>query len=310
MRKYGIPTADYEVFYDLDPALVFVRQNEKWPCVVKADGTAVGKGVYICADKREAEDSLRELMVGKKFGKSGECVVIEEYLEGQETTVLAFCDGKTIVQMLSSADYKKAFDGDMGPNTGGMGAVCPSPYYTAENAEAVNKKIIQPTLKGLISENIEYKGILYFGLMFTKFGPYVIEYNSRFGDPETQAVLPLLQSDLLEVCFACLKGTLDKQSIKWDNSFCSLCVVLASGGYPGVYAKGFPVRGIDAAGDSLIFHAGTADNGEGIITSGGRVLGVVSTGGSINEAARKAYGEVSKINFENMFYRTDIGGIG
>ncbi|MCL2702318.1 MAG: phosphoribosylamine--glycine ligase [Defluviitaleaceae bacterium] len=315
MRKYGIPTASCEVFNEYGTALSYIKNAGKWPVVIKADGLAVGKGVYICKDAAEAGKALSELMLDKKFGGSGAEVVIEEFLEGPETTLLAFSDGKTVVPMLSSMDYKKALNGDKGPNTGGMGAICPSPYYTAELQDLIYKNIVLPTQNGLAAENIEFKGILYFGLMFTKNGPYVIEYNARFGDPETQAVLPLLKTDLLEICFACSNGTLDKVKIKWHNDMNAVCVVVASGGYPGEFGRGYPVNGLDKinenAGNIMIFHAGTqkSNEGEGLLTNGGRVLGVTATGQNQEEAARRAYAAVSNITFQNMHNRTDIGEI-
>jgi phosphoribosylamine--glycine ligase len=313
MRKYGIPTADYAVFNDHAAALCYVKSAGKWPSVIKADGLAVGKGVYICADVNEAERALAELMLDKKFGDSGRSVVIEEYLEGPETSLLAFCDGKTIVPMISAMDYKKAYDGDVGPNTGGMGAIAPSPWYTDEFEENCLKKIIVPTQNGLISEGIEYKGILYFGLILTRCGPYVIEYNARFGDPETQAVLQLLQTDLLEVCSACCNGTLDKLKIKWHNDLNAVSVVLSSGGYPGEFERGFPVCGLENidqnVNGAVVFHAGTRRDGGGFVTSGGRVLCVTATGESLEEAVCRAYSAVSGISFKDMHNRTDIGKI-
>jgi len=307
MRKYNIPTANYSVFNDFDSALSFICNENIFPAVVKADGVAVGKGVYICQNLEDAKFALKELMIDRKFGESGASVVVEEYLEGPETTVLAFCDGKTILPMLSSMDYQKIFDGDKGPNTGGMGAVCPSPYVTDEINKLIKEKIIDRTLNGLISENIEFKGILYFGLMLTKAGPCVIEYNTRFGDPETQAVLPLLETDLSDVISSCLKGTLDKQIIKWDNSLNAACVVLASGGYPGEYGRGYAINGLENIKDALVFHAGTTIEKNNIVTSGGRVLGITATGKDIQAAAKQVYQAAEKINFKNLHMRTDIG---
>lgn len=309
MRKYGIPTAEYEVFADYEAARGYVAAAE-WPLVVKADGLALGKGVYVCKDLAQAEAALAELMVEQKFGASGGRVVIEQCLTGVEVSVMAFCDGETIAPMPAAMDYKRAFDRDEGPNTGGMGAVCPSPFYTPEIAERCRSEIFLPTIAGLKAENVEYKGFLYFGLMLTSRGPYVIEYNARLGDPEIQAILPLLRTDILKVCSACDNKTLDKLKISWDNVKSVVCVVAVSGGYPDGYEVGFPVLGLDSPELGIAFHAGTkmiVGKTDEYVTAGGRVLGVSCLGDSTSEAARRAYDAISRISFRGMRYRSDIG---
>ena len=309
MKKYDIPTAGYAVFDSYGDALAYVK-NGAFPVVIKADGLALGKGVFICPDIGSAEDALNELMVGKKFGASGSSVIIEEYLTGPEVTVLSFCDGRTVVPMISSQDHKRAFDGDCGPNTGGMGAIAPCGLYTEELAGICFEKIFKPVTEGLINEGRPFAGIIYFSLMLTANGPKVIEFNARFGDPEAQAVLPLLKTDLLEIMLACENGTLDKMKIEWENKYCA-SVVMGSGGYPGDYAKGYEINGtdeFDGREDIIIFHAGTVYRDGKFFTNGGRVLNATATGDTLQNALDLTYGAVKNINFKNAHYRTDIGG--
>jgi len=310
MKKYRIPTAQYETFTDLDKALTYIRKQGA-PIVVKADGLALGKGVVVAATVEEAETAVREMMEAKKFGASGSTVVIEECMMGPEVTVLAFCDGVHLVPMLSSQDHKRAYDGNQGPNTGGMGAFCPSPKYTPEIAERCVKEIFQPTVNALKAENRPFKGIIYFGLMLTKDGPRVVEYNARFGDPETQPILSMLDTDLMDIFQACVDGTLDKIDIKWKSG-AACCLVLASGGYPVSYKSGYPISGLMEAETlgATVFHAGTkkSDSGE-ILTAGGRVLGVTATAPSLEEAIAKAYAAAKPISFQDMHFRTDIGKV-
>ena len=306
MAKYGIPTARFEVFTDAGAAKSYIRENGA-PIVVKADGLALGKGVIVAADEREAIDAVDSMMLDMKFGDSGCRIVIEECMTGPEVTVLAFTDGKTIVPMLSSQDHKRALTGDLGPNTGGMGAFCPSPNYTPQIADICMKTIFLPTVEAMNSENRPFKGVIYFGLMLTPKGPRVIEYNARFGDPEAQAVLFLLESDLLDIFEAVVDGRLNEADIKWRDGF-SCCVVMASGGYPGGYGTGYEITGLGGVpGDITVFHAGTAISGGRTVTSGGRVLGVTAGGRSLKEASARAYEGVSRITFNNAQYRTDIG---
>ncbi|MCL2406636.1 MAG: phosphoribosylamine--glycine ligase [Defluviitaleaceae bacterium] len=311
MRKFGIPTAAYQGFSDFVQAKGFINVTAKFPCYIKADGLAVGKGAYYCHDKAAALATLDEIMVEKRFGGAGDTVVIEEYLEGPETTLLCFCDGKTIVPMLSSMDYQKVNDNNEGPNTGGMGVLAPSPHYTTDVQKAVEEKIVWPTLHGLQAENIDFRGIIYIGLILTKNGPYVIEYNARFGDPETQAILPLLATDLSKIFFSCINQTLDKDLVSWYPDVSGACVVLASGGYPDKFTKGYPIKGLEEAcvlcKDALIFHAGTTKADGEVITNGGRVLGVVATAATLDAAVTKAYEAAVHISFTNMHKRTDIG---
>ena len=309
MKKYNIPTAKYETFTDLDAALSYIREQGA-PIVVKADGLALGKGVVVAATVAEAEQAVREMMEDKKFGASGSTVVIEECMVGPEVTVLAFCDGEHLVPMLSSQDHKRAYDGNKGPNTGGMGAFCPSPNYTAEVAEFCQKNIFLPTVNALKAEGRPFRGVIYFGLMLTKDGPRVVEYNARFGDPETQPILSMLETDLLDIFEACVNGTLDKVDIKWkDGAAC--CIVLASGGYPVSYESGYPISGLEEASKlATVFHAGTKVNDKGeIVNAGGRVLGVTATGSSLPEAIEKAYAGCKPISWKDMHFRTDIGKV-
>lgn len=313
MRKYGIPTADYEVFDDPAAAIAYIRQRGVYPVVVKADGLALGKGVLICEDEAAAEAAVREIMVEAKFGASGRRVVVEEFLTGPEVSVLSFTDGKTLVPMLSSMDHKRALDGDAGLNTGGMGVIAPNPYYTAAIAARCMDEIFLPTIQAMQAEGCPFTGCLYFGLMLTPAGPKVIEYNCRFGDPETQGVLPLLDSDLLEIMLACTEGRLHEIPVQWKPG-AAACVVLASGGYPAAYQKGKPISGLAADGqlpgqpDITVYHAGTASGADGgFVTNGGRVLGVTATALTLPEALKKAYAAADKISFENLHRRSDIG---
>lgn len=313
MRKYGIPTADYEVFDDPAAAIAYIRQRGVYPVVVKADGLALGKGVLICEDEAAAEAAVREIMVEAKFGASGRRVVVEEFLTGPEVSVLSFTDGKTLVPMLSSMDHKRALDGDAGLNTGGMGVIAPNPYYTAAIAARCMDEIFLPTIQAMQAEGCPFTGCLYFGLMLTPAGPNVIEYNCRFGDPETQGVLPLLDSDLLEIMLACTEGRLHEIPVQWKPG-AAACVVLASGGYPAAYQKGKPITGLAADGqlpgqpEITVYHAGTASGADGgFVTNGGRVLGVTATALTLPEALKKAYAAADKISFENLHRRSDIG---
>lgn len=308
MKKYNIPTASYEVFESYDKAVEYVR-NQKMPVVIKADGLALGKGVLICNTLQEAEKALDDMFISKKFGKSGTTVVIEEFIEGPEVSILAFCDGKTIVPMVSAQDHKRALDGDKGLNTGGMGTFSPSRFYNNDIALECMENIFKPTVNALISEGICFKGIIFFGLMLTKDGAKVIEYNARFGDPETQVVLPRLKTDLAEIMLACIEGTLDKLTIDWYDNACA-CVILASGGYPESYEKGFEISGINNAEENenvIVFHAGTTEKDGITVTNGGRVLGVTGIGSDLDEAIKTSYSGVGKISFSRMHYRNDIG---
>lgn len=308
MKKYNIPTAAYETFDSYDAAVEYVK-NGSFPVVLKADGLALGKGVLICNNLDEAMDGLNTLMVDKKFGASGSKVVIEEFLTGPEVSVLSFCDGNTVVPMVSAQDHKRAYDNDEGLNTGGMGTFSPSRVYTADIAAECMEKIFKPTVAALNSEGRQFKGIIYFGLMLTKNGPKVIEYNARFGDPETQVILPRLKTDLCEIFEACIDGTLDKLNVEWyDNAAC--CVVLASGGYPEKYTKGYEIKGLDdikKRDDITVFHAGTALKDGKFVTNGGRVLGITGVGKDLDEAIKTAYEGVEVVTFENVHYRHDIG---
>ena len=308
MKKYGIPTAKYESFTDYEEAKKYL-DNQEMPIVIKADGLALGKGVLICMTREEAESGLKEIMLDKKFGSAGNAVVIEEFLQGPEVSVLSFCDGKTVVPMVSAQDHKRALDGDKGLNTGGMGTFSPSVFYTEEMNEECMKTIFQPTVDAMAKEGRPFVGILYFGLMLTKDGMKVIEYNARFGDPETQVILPRLKTDLLEIMEACVDGKLADMNIEWyDNA--AVCVVLASGGYPVSYEKGFEIKGLDDIAkrdDIVVFHAGTAEKDGKLVTNGGRVLGITGIGKDINEAIKIAYEGVEIVDFEKKHFRTDIG---
>ena len=304
MRKYGIPTARYEVFTRLDTALDYVR-SAPLPLVVKADGLALGKGVVIARSREEAEEAVRASMEARKFGRSGERLVIEEFLEGPEVSVLAFTDGKTLVPMVSSMDHKRAFDGDLGPNTGGMGTVAPNPYYTPAVAERCMREIFLPTVAAMNAEGRPFKGCLYFGLMITKDGPKVIEYNCRFGDPETQVVLPLLESDLFTVMRAVTEERLSELDVKFsDKSAC--CVILASKGYPEHYEKGFPLKIPEAVADR-VYVAGAALKNGALVTNGGRVVGCTAVADTLPQAIEDAYAVAAQVRFDNSYCRRDIG---
>ncbi|CDZ23556.1 Phosphoribosylamine-glycine ligase [[Clostridium] cellulosi] len=309
MKKYGIPTASYDVFDDPKEALEFIKKQDKYPTVIKADGLALGKGVIIAQNYEEAKAALHSIMEEKIFGASGNRVVIEEFLTGPEVSVLAFTDSKTLKPMVSSKDHKRALDGDKGLNTGGMGTISPNPYYTDEIAETCMKTIFLPTMEAMNKEGRPFKGCLYFGLMLTKDGPKVIEYNCRFGDPETQVVLPRLKTDLVEIMEAVIDERLSDIDIEWDDGACA-CVVAASGGYPKKYETGKKITGLDEAeaiDGVTIFHAGTKYVDGEFFTSGGRVLGVTATGKTLSAALEKAYAGISKIHFDGMHYRKDIG---
>ena len=307
MAKYHIPTAKYCTFTDLEKALSYLEAQGA-PIVVKADGLALGKGVVVAATVDEAKQAAQEMMEDKKFGESGSTVVIEECMTGPEVTVLAFTDGKTVVPMPASQDHKRAYDGNQGPNTGGMGAISPPPQYTPELAQRCMEEIFQPTIDALRAEGRPFQGVLYFGLMLTPSGPMVVEYNARFGDPECQVVLSLLDTDLMDILQACVDGTLDRLQIRWkDEAGC--IVVLASGGYPLDYKKGYPISGLDEAGQTaMVFHAGTklGPGGE-YLTNGGRVLGVTATAPTLDGAIASAYDAAKHISFQDMHFRTDIG---
>lgn len=307
MKKYGIPTASYEIFDDYQKAKAYL-EKQTMPIVLKADGLALGKGVLICNTLEEAQKGLKEMMQEHRFGSAGNTVVIEEFLEGPEVSVLSFCDGKHIVPMVSAQDHKRALDNDKGLNTGGMGTFSPSKFYTKEMAENCMKTIFQPTVDAMAKEGRPFVGIIYFGLMYTKNGIKVIEYNARFGDPEAQVILPRLKTDLLEIMLACTNGTLDKINIQWyDNA--AVCVVLASGGYPVAYDKGYEITGLDKISQKeniVVFHAGTDKKDGKFVTSGGRILGITGIGQNIEEAIQTAYEGVEIVNFEKKHFRTDI----
>ena len=305
MKKYGIPTARYETFTELDAALSYL-DTQTAPIVVKASGLALGKGVIIAETIDEAKTAAREMMEGGKFGESGKCVVIEEFLTGPEVSVLAFTDGKAMVPMVSSMDHKRALDGDEGLNTGGMGTVAPNPYYTKEVADRCMEEIFLPTMRAMNSENRTFRGCLYFGLMITPDGPKVIEYNCRFGDPETQVVLPLLKTDLLTIMQAVSAGTLSDLDVEFYDG-CACCVVMASKGYPQSYEKGFAITLPETAEDTEIYIAGAKRDGDTLLTSGGRVLGAVARAETLPAAIEKAYALAGEIHFDNAFYRKDIG---
>ena len=303
MKKYGIPTAQYEVFEDEESALKYL-ETAPIPTVIKADGLALGKGVIIAETREQAIDAVKSMMEDKIFGESGSKIVIEEFLEGPEVSVLSFTDGNIVVPMISSQDHKRALDGDKGLNTGGMGTVAPNPYYTDDIAKECMDKIFIPTMNAMNSEGRTFKGCLYFGLMLTKNGPKVIEYNCRFGDPETQVVLPLLDSDLLTIMKACRNGNLSEVEVKWKNEN-ACCVVMASKGYPQSYEKGYEISLPEDRKN--IFIAGAVIKDGKLLTNGGRVLGVTRTGETLEEAISNAYEAVKTVNFDNAFYRKDIG---
>lgn len=308
MKKYNIPTAAYEVFDNSKDAIDYIKKQNKFPVVVKADGLALGKGVIIAKTFTEAEQAVHEIMDDKVFGAAGGKVVIEEFLVGPEISVLAFTDGKTMKPMVSAQDHKRAYDNDEGPNTGGMGTFSPSRIYTQDVADECMKNIFIPTMNAMNSEGRTFKGVLYFGLMKTADGVKVIEYNCRFGDPETQVVLPRLKSDLFEIFNAVVDENLDEIDIEWEDNAC-VCVVLASGGYPKNYEKGYKINGLDEAKKqgAIVFHAGTKlENGD-VFTNGGRVLGITALGDNLDSAIKKAYDYVKFIDFKDVHYRHDIG---
>ncbi len=308
MKKYGIPTASYETFSDYQAAADYIRSDAcPVPVVVKADGLALGKGVLICATKADALSAADEMMNHAKFGQSGASVVIEEFLTGPEVSVLAFTDGKTVKPMVSSMDHKRALDGDEGLNTGGMGTIAPNPFYNKDSAEVCMREIFLPTIAAMNAEGRTFRGCLYFGLMLTPQGPKVIEYNCRFGDPETQVVLPLLKSDLLTIMLSTTNGTLAETPVEWREASAA-CVVLASGGYPVKYQSGYPITGLEKAEESAqVFHAGTKMQEGQLVTAGGRVLGVTATADTLAEAVQKAYAAAQKIDFKDKHMRHDIG---
>lgn len=312
MKKYGIPTAEYETFTDADKAINYIKEKNSYPAVIKCDGLALGKGVIIAENSEQAENAVKSMLLEGKFGKSGSEIVVEEYLTGPEVTVLAFTDGKTVKPMISSMDHKRAYDNDKGLNTGGMGTIAPNPLYTPEKQAECMEKIFLPTIKAMEKEGRPFKGCLYFGLMLTPKGAKVIEYNCRFGDPETQVVLPLLETDLVDIMEAVWEERLSDLDIRWSNKSCA-CVVMASGGYPEKYETGKEISGLNEKGqcssgaEAYVYHAGTkSDNGR-FLTAGGRVLGVTATDTTLQGALDKAYSAVKSISFEKAHYRTDIG---
>lgn len=311
MKKYGIPTAEYENFTSAEEAVAYLEKKNTYPIVIKADGLALGKGVIIAQNFDEASEAVRSMMEQHIFGASGDSIVIEEFLTGPEVSILAFTDGKTVRPMVSSMDHKAVFDGNKGPNTGGMGTISPNPFYTADVAERCMKEIFRPTIDAMAKEGRPFKGCLYFGLMITPDGPKVIEYNCRFGDPETQVVLPRLKTDFVDIIDAVIDGTLDGLEPEWDDGACA-CVVMASGGYPGKYVKGVEIIGLDENGQvdgATVYHAGTKlENGK-YLTNGGRVLGVTASGSDLDSAIDAAYDAVKKITFDGEQHRGDIGHV-
>lgn len=303
MKKYGIKTAGYEIFECKDEALNYLK-NSEYPIVIKADGLAAGKGVVICSNYDEAEKTIVDFMVEDVFKGSGKKIVIEEFLEGPEASILSITDGETIIPFISAKDHKQIYDGGKGPNTGGMGVISPNPYCTSEVLEAFNKDIMEPTLKGIKEEKLDYIGIIFFGIMITKKGPYLLEYNVRMGDPETQAVLPLMKSDLVELIYSAIDKKLLEFNIEW-NKGSSCCVVAASKGYPGKYQCGYEIRGIDKA--NKVFFAGVKDQNGKLTTNGGRVLCIEAVGNNIEEARASAYSNIKNVEFEGIYYRKDIG---
>lgn len=308
MKKYDIPTAAYETFDDPKAALAYLETAE-YPIVLKADGLALGKGVLICNTKQEAIDGVKEIMEDKKFGSAGNRMVVEEFMTGREVSVLSFVDGNTIQIMSSAQDHKRAKDGDQGLNTGGMGTFSPSPFYTEEVDEFCHKYIFQKTVDAMKAEGREFKGVIFFGLMLTEKGPKVLEYNARFGDPEAQVVLPRMKNDIIDVCNACIDGTLDQIKVEFEDN-AAVCVVLASDGYPVSYEKGLPIEGLetfDGKDDYFCFHAGTKLADGRIVTNGGRVLGITAKGNDLKEARKKAYEATEWVSFANKYMRHDIG---
>ena len=307
MKKYGIPTAAFDTFTDVDKAKAFVDEIGV-PCVVKADGLAAGKGVIICMTREEADKAIEDMLTDHAFGDASATIVIEEYMVGPEVSVLAFADGKSVLPMVSAQDHKRIFDGDKGPNTGGMGAYSPAPVYTEALSAEVNKTIIEPTIAAMAAEGTPFTGILYTGLMLTEKGPRVLEYNVRFGDPETQPIMVRMKSDIVALFQACVDGKLDEATLEWHDE-AAVCVIMASGGYPASSEKGVPIHGLDdiAAEEAIVFHSGTVEKDGEIVTNGGRVLGVTAKDATIKGAIDKAYAAVEKINFDHMQFRRDIG---
>jgi phosphoribosylamine--glycine ligase len=307
MHRRNIPTAVYKIFDEAAKAQAFLEKAQ-FPLVVKADGIADGKGVYVCASLKEAKRAIDEIMVQKIFGAAGDRIVIEECLQGREVSVLAVCDGKHFLVLPTAQDHKRIFDDDLGPNTGGMGAFSPSPLVTVEVLDQIITRIIEPTIRGMYQEDNPFKGVLFAGLMLTADGPKALEFNVRFGDPETQCILPRLNGDIVEIFLAACDGRLHEIKVKWDESSC-VCVVIASGGYPGKYQSGFAIQGLEEIKDedTVVFHAGTKNDGGTLVTNGGRVMGVASLGRNLEAASTKAYNAVSKIEFDHMFFRRDIG---
>lgn len=306
MKKYNIPTADYEEFDDYQSAMEYI-ENVKYPLVIKADGLALGKGVIICENLEEGKVALEEMFLKNKFGAAGAKVVIEEFMVGKEVSILAFTDGKTVVPMVSSQDHKRAYDNDQGLNTGGMGTFSPSKAYTADLAAQAMRTIFVPTIKAMAAEGRPFKGVLYFGLMICSDAVKVVEYNARFGDPETQVVLPRLKTDLVDILEAVMEERLDKLNIEWQDN-AAVCVILASGGYPESYKKGIKIEIGQLDSDIMLYHAGTKRLEDGtLVTNGGRVIGVTAVGQDIEEARKKAYNNIEKIHFDGMHFRKDIG---
>lgn len=307
MLRRNIPTATFMNFDRIEDARAFLK-HAQFPLVVKADGLAAGKGVMICNTLAEGLGAIDQIMKDKVFAEAGTKVVIEDYLVGEEVSILAVCDGENYLILESAQDHKRIFDDDLGPNTGGMGAYSPAPIVTETLLRKIEARVMEPTVRGMAREGVPFKGILYAGLMITSQGPYVLEYNVRFGDPETQSVLPRLQSDVLDIMFASCQGRLNEIQLKWDKRHC-VCVVMSSGGYPGKYENGFEIKGLVTAeeeADTVVFHAGTKSEGDKIVTAGGRVLGIVSLGSNIKEAIKNVYTAVEKIKFDHMFFRRDI----
>ncbi|MCL1823510.1 MAG: phosphoribosylamine--glycine ligase [Oscillospiraceae bacterium] len=306
MKKYMIPTASYGEFTDVEPAMNYIKEQNEFPAVIKCDGLALGKGVIIAQNLKEAEIAVKSMLEEGKFGDSGKKIIIEEYLTGPEITIMAFSDGKSASPMVSACDHKRAFDNDEGLNTGGMGAIAPAPFYNIDAERECLEKIINPTIYAMAIEGRPFKGILYFQIMLTPRGARVIEYNCRFGDPEAQTILPLLKTDLFEVMTAVIEERLSDLKIEWDNRH-SACVVMASGGYPEKYETGFEITGLEAVSDVIIHHAGTKRESNKFFTAGGRTLNITALGKGLDTALEKAYNEINKINFKGAFYRRDIG---
>jgi len=305
MKKMNIPTADFKVFNNNEDAILFLKTS-KYPIVIKASGLAAGKGSFVVKDKEEGLSVIEKVMEERILGDAGDKVVIEEYLEGEEASLLAFTDGKDFVPMIPSQDHKRLESGDKGPNTGGMGAYAPVPFIKEDDVGRIIERIFEPIVYGLRNEGAIYKGVLYAGLIFTEEGPKVLEFNCRFGDPENQAIMPLLKSDLMEPILATIDESLKQISLEWYQGYAT-CVVIASGGYPGKYEKGKEIIGLENVKDAIVFHAGTKKEGNKFFTNGGRVLGVTGTGASLSESIEKTYKEIVKIHFDNMYYRDDIG---